>query len=215
MNDLINVDEIRVSNLKKILIESGKSITQLAKECGMFTSNISSVLNGDRKFTNKLAHNIETNLGLKPGFLSMSIKENRLEYLIEFKTISQQASSPQELRNTGGFLSIRKDLLNKHDLKTDNLFAINSSFEIDKKALSNTIDESKTLIFDSLSTKLEHGKIYLLRYKSQFLLRRFILRDKQSYFETDQPDLYTNIIYDATKIECFGRLIFALNVVEF
>ncbi len=64
-------ENTRRVNLRNIIKNRGfKSITAFAKHYGLFTSNLSLILNGTREFTDRLARNIESKLDFTPGELS-------------------------------------------------------------------------------------------------------------------------------------------------
>ncbi len=213
MSISISIDQIRKSNLKKFIAEQGyKSLTEFAKINGFFASNLSPILNGNKKFTDKLAKTLEEKLKLPLGFFSrLSIQQNK-EYLISFKTINKATNT---MIDEGSCFGIQKDALDDDKLDPNSLFAIGDDFEIDRNALEKSLKKNSVLVFNSNDVQFKNNKIYLIKFSNQLLLRRYVGNASTGFLETDNIALYSKISSPSKEIEVLGRLVYQLNLTRF
>lgn len=215
MSISISIDQIRKSNLKNFIANNGyKSLTEFAKKNGFFASNLSPILNGDKKFTDKLARTLEEKLMLPVGFLSRLTTEQENEYIVSFKTIDKTAKSNHAIVDQGTFLGIEKNIVEEDGLDPQNLFAIGKEFEVDRNALIETIQQDSVLVFNTSDFQLKNKKIYLIQFSNQLLLRRYN-GGQTGFLETDNDKLYARISAPSKDITVIGRLVYQLNLARF
>lgn len=213
MGIAISIDQIRRDKTKKFLSENQLSVRKLAGICGIFPSNLSPILSGNKRFTDKLAAIIEEKFGLKSGYLSeiddvtknAHITAEIIPYL-DVKIIKNDLV----LEKSGNFLSFDPDQLKEISYPINSIFAIRKDVDIDRKALDKSINVNKALIFYNGDLTLANNKFYLIKFANKFLLRRYFSEKSNSgNFETDYPELYASIQYNKDNVEIIARLIFS------
>lgn len=215
MNLEIIIDQTRKTKLKQYLElnkDKYKSLTEFAKFVGLFASNLSPILNGEKKFTDKLAKTLEDKLGLEPGFFS-TVATNNSDILIPYRKLKQAPNNKILLVEDGTFISLEKNSISSK-YNVDNLFAIHPNFELDREALNKSIDKSKSLIFDMSDTCTVLNKIYLIHFADKLLLRRYTVINDVKFFDTDS-NLYSKITANGDDVEIIARLVYSVSLKEY
>lgn len=214
MNQTISLDQTRRHNLLKIIADKGfKSTTAFAKQYGLFTSNLSLILNGSREFTDRLAKNIEAKLGIEPGTLSKYEAKNDECYLINNFTIVSDSNNIDQLKDDGTFLSINQKLLELDKNNIQNLISLPPSSMLDRESMAGILNKNSCLVFDKSQTQLIDGKIYLVNVKNKILIRKCSVINNQRFFITSLPDIYKEILATNSYITIIGKLIYEINTV--
>lgn len=216
MNLEIAIDQARKTKLKNYLEDNKnkyKSLTEFAKFVGLFASNLSPILNGEKKFTDKLAKTLEDKLGLESGFFSTVVASNNSDILIPYRRLKQAQSHKILLVEDGTFISLEANSISSK-YKVDNLFALHPDFDLDKEALNQSIDKSKSLIFDMSDTCTVLNKIYLIYFADKLLLRRYTIVNDVRFFDTDSS-LYSKITADGDDVEVIARLVYSVSLKEY
>lgn len=214
MNQTISLDQTRRHNLLKIIADKGfKSTTAFAKQYGLFTSNLSLILNGSREFTDRLAKNIEAKLGIEPGTLSKYEAKNDECYLINNFTIVSDSNNIDQLKDDGTFLSINQKLLELDKNNIQNLISLPPSSMLDRESMAGILNKNSCLVFDKSQAQLIDGKIYLVNVKNKILIRKFSVINNQRFFITSLPDIYKEILATNSYITIIGKLIYEINTV--
>ena len=214
MNQTISLDQTRRHNLLKIIADKGfKSTTAFAKQYGLFTSNLSLILNGSREFTDRLAKNIESKLGIEPGTLSKFEARNDESYLINNFTIVSDSNNVDQLKDDGTFLSINQNLLELDKNNIQDLISLPASSMLDRESMAGILNKNSCLVFDKSQTQLIDGKIYLVNVKNKILIRKFSVINDQCFFITSLPDIYKEILATNSYITVIGKLIYEINTV--
>ena len=211
MNLEIAIDQTRKTKLKSYLEENKskyKSLTEFAIAVGLFASNLSPILNGDKKFTDKLAKTLEEKLGLETGFFSTLTGTNNDDILIPFRKLKKLSNNKISLIEDGTLLAVEANAIS-NVYEIENLFAIHPDFDLDRDALNKTIEKLKSLIFDSSDTNAKLNKIYLIYFANKLLLRRYTTIDGVNFFDTDQPSLYSKIELESNDVEIVARLVYS------
>ncbi len=211
MNLEIAIDQTRKTKLKSYLEENKskyKSLTEFASAVGLFASNLSPILNGEKKFTDKLAKMLEDKLGLDAGFFSTLAGTNNKDILIPFRKLKKSSNNKILLIEDGTLLAVEDGYIS-NAYKVENLFALHSDFDLDRDALNKTIEKSKSLIFDSSDIEVRLDKIYLIYFANKLLLRRYTTIDGVNFFDTDQPSLYAKIEFKSNDVEIVARLVYS------
>ena len=142
---------------------------------------------------------------MKTGYFTKS-KENNIR--IPFNAINSEKS---ELIFDNAFFSIQKALLGQNKV-FNFLFAIHPSINFDRSAMQKHINKSQILIFDAQMIELIEDKIYLLRYKDQIVLRKYVNNaEKSEFFIADLSEIYTPIKY-SEDVEILGRLLYTVDI---
>lgn len=215
MNLEIIIDQTRKTKLKQYLElnkDKYKSLTEFAKFVGLFASNLSPILNGEKKFTDKLAKTLEDKLGLEPGFFS-TVATNNSDILIPYRKLKLAPNHKILLVEDGTFISLEKNSISSK-YNVDNLFAIHPNFELDREALNKSIDKSKSLIFDMSDTCTVLNKIYLIYFADKLLLRRYTVVNDVKFFDTDS-NLYSKITANGDDVEIIARLVYSVSLKEY
>lgn len=206
-SDLIIEQQTMIQNLKDYIQQNAGSLSEFAKTHNLYLSNLSNVLNGKRKFSTKLARELEDKLKLETGYFTKS-KENNIK--IPFNTINSEIN---ELIFDNAFFSIQKALLGQNKV-FNFLFAIHPSINFDRAAMQKRINKSQILIFDSQMIELIEDKIYLLRYKNQIVLRKYVNNaEKSGFFIADLSEIYSPIKH-SEDVEILGRLLYTVDIEE-
>lgn len=216
MNLEIAIDQARKTKLKNYLEDNKnkyKSLTEFAKFVGLFASNLSPILNGEKKFTDKLAKTLEDKLGLESGFFSTVGASNNSDFLIPYRGLKQTQNHKVLLVEDGTFISLEANSISRK-YKVDNLFALHPDFDLDKEALNQSIDKSKSLIFDMSDTSPVLNKIYLIYFADKLLLRRYTIVNDVRFFDTDSS-LYSKITSDGDDVEVIARLVYSVSLKEY
>lgn len=214
MNLEIIIDQTRKTKLKQYLEankDKYKSLTEFAKFVGLFVSNLSPILNGEKKFTDKLAKTLEDKLGLEPGFFS-TVATNNSDILIPYRKLKQAPNHKILLVEDGTFISLEENSISSK-YNVDNLFSIHPDFELDRDALYKSIDKSKSLIFDMSDTCTVLNKIYLIYFADKLLLRRYTVVNDMKFFDTDS-NLYSKITANGNDVEIIARLVYSVSLKE-
>jgi hypothetical protein len=133
--------------------------------------------------------------------------------LIPYRTLKVRRNGNLQLIERGMFIELDVETVGPKFRTSDSLFAIQPKLDLEKEALDQTIDKSKTLVFDASDTKPIDGKIYLICVANKLFLRRFIDADGMKYFDTDYPQQYEKILPDSSY-EVVARLIYSVNLLE-
>lgn len=200
------LDKARSNNLKNYLadhIEEFKSLTKFAKYLGLYASNLSPILNGEKRFTDRLAETIENKLNLPRGFLSGLSKPNSI--LVPFKDRDKN----NVLVDYGEVLELNRIFINPEHQDINTLFAIKPNISIGRNSMNKSVSAQKILIFDGADIELFNKKIYLILFYGNLLLRRCSLDSKSAIFESDQPEIYSKIIYGSEDVIILGRLLYS------
>lgn len=206
-NNLIIDQQTMIQNLKDYIQQNSGSITEFARTHDLYLSNLSNILNGKRKFSTKLARELEGKLDLETGYFTKS-KESNVK--IPFNKINPEAN---DLVFDNAFFSIQKALLGQNKV-FNFLFAIHPSINFDRSAMQKRINKSQILIFDSQMIDLIEDKIYLLRYKAQIVLRKYVNNVVENeLFIADLSEIYTSIKC-AEDVEILGRLLYTVDIEE-
>lgn len=202
---ILHIDEIRRNNLKNYLKEHKsdfKSLTDFAKRMGLHASNLSPILNGERRFTDQLAEKLEQKLNLSRG--ALSALSNPINLVIPFYSNKNSGFSL-----TGEYFDLNRELVSPEHQNCPKLFAVKPNIHIDQEAMSKSIGDEKILIFNSVDTQLVSGKIYLLRIGKNLLLRRCQIERDNIIFDSDKPEIYSKIIHSGQDVAVLGRLIYS------
>ncbi len=202
-NQLTLDQQTMIDNLREYINNNSSSLTEFASAHNIYLSNLSNILNGKRKFSTKLARELEGKLDLEKGYFTRQ-KNNTVK--IPFQKIDEMANN---IIFDKAHFSIELNLLTQNN-QYNSLFAIHPSINLDRAAVISHISKSDILIFDSDKKELINNKIYLLRYKSQIIIRIF---DENNYFTTDMPEIYASIPF-SDEIELLGRLLYTINIEE-
>lgn len=191
-----------IQNLREYIQYNSPSLSEFATKYSLHLSNLSSMLNGKRKFSSKLAFELEEKLKLERGFFT-KVKDQSIK--IPFVKIGDEDS---KLQFDNAYFSLATSaLVQTTDYK--DLFAIHSSISIDREPLNQSIDKSHILIFDSSMSKLVGGKIYLIEYLGRLVLRKF--NATKAEFTTDIPEIYAEIS-NLDKLKIIARLVYVIGV---
>ncbi len=206
-NNLIIEQQTMIQNLRDYIHQNSTSVTAFAKIHNLYLSNLSNILNGKRTFSIKLARELEDKLNLETGYFTRS-KESSIK--IPFNNINYETS---ELVPDKAYFSIEKELLGQSKI-FNFLFAIHPSINLDRSAMQKRLLKSQILIFDSQQADLLDNKIYLLRYKNQIILRKYVDNiEMQDYFVADLSEIYASIKH-SKEVEVLGRLLYTVNIGE-
>ena len=192
LDSLLN--STRIHNFNKQLEKSGLSLTLFCKTLGLYTSNMSNILNGKRPFSSMLAGKIESSLELKPFSLSQ---------LYENTKISRYNGEKADLldKELYGFID-------RNNLNIENLSLILAS---DKIVFDfNYTDNILKVLIDLSDKNLLDDKLYLLKYRNYVFIRRF----NDNYFMTNDQAFYANIINNEL-VELLGRVIAVFTIKAF
>lgn len=200
--NLVLDQQTMIQNLKDYINEHFSSTSEFAKEYSLDTSNLSNMLNGKRKFTKRLAFELEDKLKLERGYFTRAKDES---IKIPFMKIGNDNLT---LQFDTAYFSIAKAALVQHT-EFNNLFVIHSSIKIDREPLIKSIDKSQLLIFDLSQLELVNDKIYLIEYLGHLILRKFSA--SISGYTTDIPEIYATI-NDLTKVKVLARLMYVISV---
>lgn len=201
-NNLILDQKTMIENLREYIQQNSPSLSEFAKTNELHLSNLSNMLNGKRKFSSKLAFELEDKLNLERGFFT-KVKDQSIK--IPFVKIGNDSCS---LQFDNAYFSIATSALSQTTDYRD-LFAIHSSIHIDREPLNQSIDKSHILIFDSSMSKLMEGKIYLIEYLGRLILRKF--NATKAEFTTDIPEIYAEI-NNLDKLKVIARLVYVIGV---
>lgn len=211
MTNTLTLDEARRNNVKNYLEENKakyKSLTEFAKSLGLYVSNLSPILNGEKRFTDKLADTMEEKLNLPKGSLSALSRSTGI--LIPFyKFNSKYKDKNGVLTKLGEFLELNKETVRPEHQANPNLFAIKPNINIGRDAMIKSINSEKTLIFDGADTQLVDEKIYLILFYDNIFLRRCRIERDNIIFDSDKPEVYSKIIYGSQDIIVLGRLLYS------
>lgn len=214
MLSVLTLDQARRNNLKNYLDEHRsdfKSLTDFAKYIGVYVSNLSPILNGDKRFTDKLAETIEDKLSMPRGFLSSLSKAESL--LIPFYKFNSKFKSEKDvLKEVGEYLELNRSIIHQDHRDVNSLFAIKPDVSIGRDAMNKIISEEKILIFDGCDTQLRNSKIYLILFYGNIFLRRCKVELDNIFLESDKPEIYSKIIYGNKDVIILGRLLYSANL---
>lgn len=200
--NLILEQQTMIQNLKDYIHKNSRSLSEFAKAHDLHLSNLSNTLNGRRKFSLKLAFELEDKLNLERGFFTKAKDES---IKIPFVKVDNNSCS---IQFDNAYFSITTSALVQTTEYKD-LFAIHSSINIDREPLNKSVDKSHTLIFDSSMLKLIDDKIYLVEYLGHLILRKF--KAEIAGFVADVPEIYAAIC-DLDKIKILARLVYVIGV---
>lgn len=207
MSNILIIDQARRNNLRNYLEshkEEFKSLTEFAKFIGIYVSNLSPIINGEKRFTDKLAETIEDKLDLPNGFLSSLSNTDSL--LIPFYKFNEKKNHLAEI---GEFLELNKDTVHSNHQSSKSLFALKPNISIGRDAMAKSVSDEKILIFDKNDTQVQDGKIYLILFYGNLFLRRCNIQASSIFFESDKPEIYSIITYGAKDVTIFGRLVYS------
>lgn len=207
MSNILIIDQARRNNLRNYLEthkEEFKSLTEFAKFIGVYVSNLSPIINGEKRFTDKLAETIEDKLDLPNGFLSSLSSSDSL--LIPFYKFNEKKN---QLGEIGEFLELNKDTVHPKHQSSKTLFALKPNISIGRDAMTKSVNEEKILVFDKSDTILQDGKIYLILFYGNLFLRRCRIEKDNTFFESDKPEIYSIITYGVKDVTVLGRLLYS------
>lgn len=201
-SELMLEQHTMIQNLREYIQHNSPSLSEFAAKYGLHLSNLSNMLNGKRKFSLKLAFELEDRLNLERGYFS-KVKDQSIK--IPFVKIGHDSCS---LQFDNAYFSITSSAFAQTTEYKD-LFALHSSINIDREPLNKSVDKSHTLIFDSSMLKLIDDKIYLVEYLGHLILRKF--KAEIAGFVADVPEIYAAIC-DLDKIKILARLVYVIGV---
>lgn len=213
MSNILIIDQARRNNLRNYLEahkDEYKSLTEFAKFIGVYVSNLSPIINGEKRFTDKLAETIEGKLNLPSGFLSSL--SNTDSILIPFYKFSDKKNNLAEI---GEFLELNKDTVHSNHQSSKSLFALKPNINIGRDAMTKSVSNEKILIFDKNDTQIQDGKIYLILFYGNLFLRRCRINADNIFFESDKPEIYSIITYGSKDVNIFGRLVYSAYLESF
>lgn len=211
MTNTLTLDEARRNNVKNYLEEHKdvyKSLTEFAKHLGMYVSNLSPILNGEKRFTDKLAETMEERLNLPKGSLSALSKSSSI--LIPFcKFNSKYKDKNGVLTRMGEFIELNSETIRPEHRSNKALFALKPNVNIGRDAMVKSVNSEKILIFDKDGTQLIKEKIYLILFYENLFLRRCKIEENSIIFDSDKPEIYSKIIYSGQDVVILGRLLYS------
>lgn len=211
MTNTLTLDEARRNNLKIYLEENKekfKSLTEFAKHLGMYVSNLSPILNGEKRFTDKLAETMEDKLNLPKGSLSALSKSSSI--LIPFYKFNNKYKDKNSvLTKLGEFIELNRETIRPEHRDNNNLFALKPNINIGRDAMVNSVNAEKILIFDKYGTQLIKEKIYLILFYENLFLRKCKIEGNSIIFDSDKPEIYSKIIYSGQDVVVLGRLLYS------
>ncbi len=215
MSNSLTLDQTRRNNLRKYLEEHPdrfKSLTEFSKQVGVYVSNLSPIINGDKRFTDKLAETIEGKLKLPEGYLSSLSKSENI-YIPFYKYNGKSKDAESILTRVGDYLELNKDIIDDSHKESNSLFAIKPDVEIGREALKKSVGIEKILIFDKSETHMQFDKIYLVLFYGNLLLRR-CKKDNENYIlDSDCPEVYSKIIVSTGKDAIIiGKLVYSASL---
>lgn len=215
MPNSLSLDQARRNNLRLYLEEHHdefKSLTEFSKQIGVYVSNLSPIINGDKRFTDKLAETIENKLNLPKGFLSSLSKSENI-YIPFYKHNGKFKDAENILTTVGDYLELNKDIIEDSHKDSNSLFAIKPDVEIGREALKKSVGIEKILIFDKSETHMQSDKIYLVLFYGNLLLRR-CKKDNENYIlDSDCPEVYSKIIISTgNDAIIIGKLVYSASL---
>ncbi len=211
MTTTLTLDEARRNNVKNYLEENKekyKSLTEFAKHLGMYVSNLSPILNGEKRFTDKLAETMEERLNLPKGSLSALSKSSNI--LIPFYKFNHRYKDKNSvLTRVGEFIELNSETIRPEHRGSKDLFALKPNIDIGRDAMVNSVSNDKILIFDKSGTQLIKEKIFLILFYEKLFLRRCKVEGNTVIFDSDKPEIYSKIIYSGKDVVVLGRLLYS------
>ncbi len=209
----MNINEIRIKNLKRIILENYNNSTHhFAKEIGRHSSQFYNLFKGDRSFGQKLARNLEITLKLAPLSLDRSSKEAVIIdkiALIEHYNIN---TIPDKIlaEASNDIFAIEKTVIEHHGWEIDKLHG----FVMDDESMSPTIPQNGKILIDISQVKLNNGKIYALSKNNQIFIKRIFKISSGTLYEAKSDnEQYETIEFKSGQIEVIGRVLCLLNQV--
>lgn len=213
MTNTLTLDEARRNNVKNYLEEHKhvyKSLTEFAKHLGMYVSNLSPILNGEKRFTDKLAETMEERLNLPKGSLSaLSKSSSILIPFCKFNSKYQDKNKNGVLIRVGEFIELNSETIRPEHRGSKDLFALKPNINIGRDAMDKSVSNEKILIFDKSGTQLIKEKIFLILFYEKLLLRRCKIDGNTVIFDSDKPEIYSKIIYSGKDVIVLGRLLYS------
>lgn len=169
------IQEIRRERLNIFIKKNFNTLAEFGKKAGMNKTNISSLLNGLRPFTDRTADKIEKTFALPDGYLSN--KDEQHYALTEFVSIKFY----EDINSTLDPLSAKKitvasQICNKLGAHNpEDLIAV----EMNDELMYPTINKDELIIVDTSQQKIEENKIYLFEMDGFFKVRRLVTAGKQ------------------------------------
>ena len=205
-NKLINFDltqQIMIQNLKDYIQQNALSLSDFANNNNLHLSNLSNTLNGKRKFSAKLAFELEDRLWLDRGYFT-KIKDQSIK--IPFVKIDNNSSSKLQFDDV--YFSIAKYAL-PQTKDYQKLYAVRSDL-IDSEPLYQDIYKSMILIFDSSELELIDNKIYIIEYMNHLILRKYCATTTAGFI-TDIPEIYA-AINNVSIVKVLSRLVYTVDI---
>lgn len=203
---LDNVEEIRRSNLKEFINQKFLSLSDFARQYGSNKSNISTLLNGSRGFTDFTANKIEVTFALPQGYLSS--EEHNAFTLIDlinakfYEDVKYLAESSREK-------NIKLPVEIVHNLKLNNGTDLLVTYMNDD-LMNPTIKPNEMIFIDYSQKKVEYGMLYLIEINNFFYVRRLFNKGDSISIHIDNLVEKVNYIVNTislTDINVIGKFV--------
>lgn len=204
---------IRRNKLKAILDKYFFSISSLAKKVDITRGNLSTLLSGDRPFSDYTANKIEAALDLPCGYLS---DENIEDYELD-KFFNVKFYEDMKFLVGNSFekkIKLPREFARKMKLNNEQDILIT----IMNDDLMHPSIKLNDMLFIDLSQKLiEDNKLYLININGFYKIRRLILDKDIVAVHIDNPDnKLTHITrsYEINDIEIVGKVVSTLSNID-
>ena len=205
----MNIEKIRRDNLDKYIKENFKNIRRFTMEYGVNYGNIYTMLKGERPFGERVARELETKIGISPGFFDQVDLSTDAKIPIFGNKLSAGYGNKVFDEEIIGY-----HLLNISDLKNEGLEVKNLCiFFIRGDSMTPEIQDGSKVLVDTSQTELIENKIYAVAVNNEIFVKKIfkdlsantiILRsENQSY-----PD---KIFHINDELRIIGRVVYLLG----
>ena len=201
------LENVRRNNLREFIKQRFQSLSDFARQFGTNKSNISTLLNGSRGFTDFTANKIEVTFALPQGYLSN--EEHNEFVLIDFINAKFYedmkylvVSTPEKnirlpLEIVGGL---------NLNAKNTNLLVTYMNDDL----MNPTIKKNEMIFVDYSQKKVEDGMIYLIEVNSFYRVRRLYNKKDSVSVHIDNPSEKVNYVVNTiplSDIDIIGKLV--------
>jgi phage repressor protein C with HTH and peptisase S24 domain len=212
MGTKMDVNNIRITNLKRIILENyGNSIHRFAKEIGRHSSQFYNLFKGDLSFGQKLARDLEATLKLTPLTLDKSPDEevilDKIALIKQYNTNTPLDNNQTKLLND--VFAIEKAIIENHGWQIDTLHG----FVMTGESMAPTIPHNGKVLIDTSQTNIDDGKIYTLSKNNEIFIKRIFNKSGSGYVaKSDNEQHEESVCFTPdTEINVIGRVLCLLN----
>jgi phage repressor protein C with HTH and peptisase S24 domain len=210
----VDINKIRRENLLKIVNDKYKNLNRFTSELNLGHGNIYNVIKGHRNFGERLARDLEIQIGLEPFALDKS--DNELPH-IQMATVRQYAinacagnGNEVFLEDVAEPISIPLEELQERRMKSKDVYVV----RVKGSSMIPTFNERDYIFVYEIVENIKNYDVYLVKYDNEIMIKRIENIANTIALKSDNADKlkYPDIVVrEDVPFDIMGRIFYKMG----